>query len=797
VPDRIFLGYSSTPPLARDTLHRAAAAISALGLDAQSWEDLQIGGRLVMSAVLSAIDGSDLAIFDVSTLNPNVLYELGYAIGRARRIWLLLDKTDDEAQAHWRQFRLLAGVGYREWENVDDIRKEFLRDRPQLSETTVYDDLIEPSLSVIPTGAAIFYMRMTHNTEASQQVDRRLNAESREGVRLIVADSTESALNPLAWYTQKIHESAATIVHYSANRRSQATLQNGRMALIAGIATGLEKPVLMLAEEDYSQPFDYREQLKVYTSADQAYADVDAWLNAQQIRPDESYRTRRLQLVTQLRGLRFGEHVAENESESLTDYFIETAAFDEVLRSKLMLFVGRKGSGKTANMLQAASRLREDARNFVVVIKPASYEFSSLVALLNQLSPDLRDYSIEALWRFLLQSEIARAAVEVIEARPVGVPYTEAELNLIRFVDESPFHIRTEFAVRFEYTVGYLRESGVADTSSVASGRDLLNEALYTEAISRLRRLLGPVLTGRERVAILIDNLDKAWDRQPDLYTLSHLLLGLLGAVGRTARDFERGDYWRQKVELSLVVFLRSDIYTYIQRVAREPDKIPTQEIAWTDPQVLLRVVEERFLALRPPNTSADELWDRFFSRTVGGINTREYIISRVLPRPRDIVYLCNAAVIAAVNRRHELIEEEDILSAEQNYSQFAFEALLVENGITVEQFENVLFEFAGADSILPISEVRSSVQLAGVPTDKVDYVIERLKVMSFFGLEIGPERFVYVEGGQDSSRVEALARRYTRESAAEDRYTIHPAYRKYLEVRELDAVRPVSLFVE
>jgi hypothetical protein len=376
--------------------------------------------------------------------------------------------------------------------------------------------------------------------------------------------------------------------------------------------------------------------------------------------------------------------------------------------------------------------------------------------------------------------------VEVIEARPVGVPYTEAERDLIRFVDESPFHIRAEFAVRFEQTVGYLRRSGVVDTSSVASGRDLLNEALYTEAIGRLRRLLGTVLTGRERVCILIDNLDKAWDRQLDLNTLSHLLLGLLGAIGRTARDFEREDHWRQRVELSLVVFLRSDIYTYIQRVAREPDKIPTQVVVWTDLELLLRVIEERFLALRPPRTSTDELWGRFFCQTVSGISAREYIVSRVLPRPRDIVYLCNAAVIAAVNRRHECVEEEDILSAEQNYSQFAFEALLVENGITVEQFEEVLLEFAGADAVLPISEARSSVQLAGISADSVDYVIERLKVMSFFGLEVGPERFSYVEGGPDSSRAEALARRYARESAAEARYAIHPAYRKYLEIREL-----------
>jgi hypothetical protein len=785
MPYRAFLGYSSTPELARESLHRSAELISKLGVSTQSWEDLSVGGRVVISTILSGIDGSDVSIFDVSTLNPNVLFELGYAVGRARRIWLLLDGSDAEAKARWDRFRLLAGVGYRTWTNSDDIRDAYLIDQPHLVDDTVYDQLIEPNLVDEPRGAAIFYMPMSYDTDASKLVDRRLNIEARQGIRLIVSDPTESALNPLSWYAQKINESAATIVHFAAQRRSLANIRNSRAALVSGLATGLERPVLMLAEEDYSAPFDYQDRLRHYSSAERCEEYLNAWLREQQIRPDEKYRTRRLQLVTRLRGLGFGEHVAENERDALSDYFVETAAFDQAVKSKLMLFVGRKGAGKTANMFQAAARLQEDARNVVVVIKPAGYELSALVSLLNRLPGEVKDYSIESLWRFLLESELACTAIAAIAARPPGVPYTEAELELLRFADESPFDIRADFAVRFEDAVRYLLESDLTSADSVASGRDLLNEALHVDAIRRLRKLLGPVLSGRERVAVLIDNLDKAWDRRGDLEPLAQLLLGLLGAVGRVSQDFAREDSWRQRVELSLVVFLRSDIYAYIQRVAREPDKIPTQVLSWTDRSLLLRLIEERFLAVRPPQTDPEELWGRFFCPTVMGMETKEYLLSHVLPRPRDMVYLCNAAVMSAVNSRHDIVEEEDIRAAEKTYSQFAYEALLVENGITVQQFEDVLLEFMGSDAVFPSSAARANIRLARIPEETIDAVIDRLKAMSFLGLEVGADKFAYIEGEADSRRLDVLARKYADRTRAEPRYSIHPAYRKYLEVQE------------
>ena len=61
-----------------------------------------------------------------------------------------------------------------------------------------------------------------------------------------------------------------------------------------------------------------------------------------------------------------------------------------------------------------------------------------------------------------------------------------------------------------------------------------------------------------------------------------------------------------------------------------------------------------------------------------------------------------------------------------------------------------------------------------------------RLKAVWFFGIEVSKEYFVYVEGGPDSKRLEVLARKYADRAKAEPRYSIHPAYRMYLEINSL-----------
>ena len=109
--------------------------------------------------------------------------------------------------------------------------------------------------------------------------------------------------------------------------------------------------------------------------------------------------------------MRLGEHVAENERAGIENkYFVETSAFNDALEGRNSVFVGRKGAGKTANLLALASKLGEDRRNVICVIKPVGYEVQGIVKLLKQFRDrDTKGYAIESLWKFLLITELAFA----------------------------------------------------------------------------------------------------------------------------------------------------------------------------------------------------------------------------------------------------------------------------------------------------------------------------------------------------------------------------------------------------
>jgi hypothetical protein len=71
------------------------------------------------------------------------------------------------------------------------------------------------------------------------------------------------------------------------------------------------------------------------------------------------------------------------------------------------------------------------------------------------------------------------------------------------------------------------------------------------------------------------------------------------------------------------------------------------------------------------------------------------------------MVFFVKAAVSFAVNRKHDRVEERDIEDGEKQYSQYAWDSILAENGITIPQLEAVLIEFVGSDAVILESTVR------------------------------------------------------------------------------------------
>jgi hypothetical protein len=207
--------------------------------------------------------------------------------------------------------------------------------------------------------------------------------------------------------------------------------------------------------------------------------------------------------------------------------------------------------------------------------------------------------------------------------------------------------------------------------------------------------------------------------------------------------------------------------------------------LSWDDSQLLLRVIEERFTALHAGNMQADEIWTRYFCETVKGKPTKEYLLERILPRPRDFVYMVKAALSNAVNLRHTRVEVADVLAGEQQYSQFAVESLLVEHDLPVGSLEPIIFEFIASTSVLEYGALKNLLLKAGVTSEHVGETIAGLCELRFLGIEVGTGEFRFADDPQESRKIEVLSRKLQEQTGRLAKFMINPAYRAFLEVKE------------
>ena len=58
-----------------------------------SWEDMKVSGQIIFCEICKGVFTADVVIADISTLNFNVLFEIGFAIGRGIPVILIRDTS--------------------------------------------------------------------------------------------------------------------------------------------------------------------------------------------------------------------------------------------------------------------------------------------------------------------------------------------------------------------------------------------------------------------------------------------------------------------------------------------------------------------------------------------------------------------------------------------------------------------------------------------------------------------------------------------------------------------------------
>jgi hypothetical protein len=229
---------------------------------------------------------------------------------------------------------------------------------------------------------------------------------------------------------------------------------------------------------------------------------------------------------------------------------------------------------------------------------------------------DRKGFVLESMWLYLLFTELANELCREYEAAGLET-LTREEYEFLEYCNTHHVRVREPFTLRLESCVNALnaRVDALNDAMSETADK-AVSEGLHSSFLADIERRVRRSLSGRRRAFVLIDNLDKSWDKSADITKLTPVLLALFGVVNNFVRRCRRGPKDEGGFAGALAIFIRADIFDRVIKDAREPDKIAHHRMKWDDPELLLRLVEERYQASRLGN-KPNEMWDKYFCKTI------------------------------------------------------------------------------------------------------------------------------------------------------------------------------------
>ncbi len=732
-----------------------------------TWKDIAVPGQIIFCRICKALRFADLIIADVTTLNFNLMFEIGYALGLGLPVLPIRDTSFVEDSKVFGQIGMIDTLGYLDFQNSSELAGSIIN---RLNQPAVF-----PQSPGVNREQPLFLVRSHIQNEGHV---RLMSALKKSGLRFRAFDPRESPRISLHDAFRHVQCSLGVVLHLVASGRVGAVVHNSRCALIAGMALASNKRVLMLQEadsrRDLGHPIDYRDIVRTYSNP-KAIPDLLIPLVKGVVEDFQSSRFVPTALpLTPLEKVDLGDLAAENEILALRTYFFPTAQYNETKRGHARLVVGRKGAGKTAIFYGVRSAHKPAHSNVVLDLKPEGHQFTKLrEAILQKLPPGPQQHILTAFWNYLLLMEIAHKVIQDDANRS----YRDSELRqAFKRLEEVYRSYRAGDTEQGDFSERLLAlVDEIVSRSSGITSKTLNTEAVTELVYKRDVRDLGEVLTeylgtfGKEHIWLLFDNLDKGWPildvKQEDIL----LIKSLLDATRKLQRQLER-----RGVESHAVVFLRNDIYDHLILDPADRGKETAVVLDWSDPEVFREVVRRRIVASTELDCSFDELWRLFFTSHVNGQESFSYILERTLARPREVLRFVRDCIDVAVNRGHEAVREEDILHAESSYSDDALVDITFELKDITPEFSNVPYAFIGSTAVLSPSHVEELVAQAGVSAPQVRRVLELLLWFGFVGLHVYPdeERYSY----QYQHNIAKM-----RHGLASFSYCIHPAFRKAL----------------
>ena len=687
---------------------------------------------------------------------------------------------------------MVYGFGYRSYTNSEQITHQFLGDiayhDPKQHLLMDYDSWITGMLKALNATDVFYIPSSVESTAVTRLRDFFASLTRRNRRKVVVQDTLEDSHDPLRFYLRNMLDANSVIVHLDDPESAGASINNTKCSFLAGMAVGFGRNVLLVAPAPFDSPLDYRSLVVQYRDAGRCKSAVEDWLKSifmtrVEVRTDEDESERTLL------AFHIGETTAESEELELSKYFVPTRAYSAAVKSKMGVFVGRKGTGKTANLYQLRDHFAKEKNNVVVTIKPIAFRIATFGRLIEDYfpNPDIAADFIERTWRAIIYAEIAVAVSGLIDRDTRFREMTAEETSVLKYIEDHSEFVEADFAGKIEIIRAIV-------TESVAGGYSA-NRALRTVAEELSRPLVeaySSIFRRFQQIVVLVDNLDKAWSISEDRTVQTRLIFGLLEFQGTIGRELSS-----TKGDVRILVFLREDIFAHVMRDANEPDKVRLvfSQITWPDVGQLVDLLERRFHAwpdvgqlvaerrFHAPTLPDGAVWDTLFCPEVAGRNTKEYLLDHVMPRPRDLIHVVRSAIDSCVGKSRSRIEGDDLKDAFKEYFQFLIDNMFTEYGSYLSNLRDLVQGFAGSGVRHSGYQIWRTVRPFLRPNGGFFEVVEFLFRVSFLGIERSGE-WLFAYTNDDAERLLPVVRRGLRwYGMGRTQFVIHRAFHAGLQL--------------
>jgi hypothetical protein len=730
----------------------------------RTWKDFRQAGQIIFCTICKNMRFSDFVVADVTTLNFNLLFEIGFAIGLGLPVIPIRDKTYTRDKHEFEELGMLDSIGYVDFQNSGGLATALQQRLPVPA--------IPPPPSTINLAASLYVLKSPIETEA---VVRMMSTLKKSPVRFRTYDAAETPRLSLQEARKQVGSSLAVIAHLVSPHREGHLVHNARCALITGIAMATGKFVLLMQEGHVQQPIDYRDVVSEYSTPDQVPSLVDRLVLQVIVRLQDA-RIRSIRPPDKLlERVDLGDVAAENEIRNLRSYFVGTAQFHDAKRGNARLVIGRKGSGKSALFYAVRDSVGNRQSHLVLDMKPEGHQFSRLrETVLSKLTSGVQEHTLTAFWNYILLCEIAHKIL-----------YTPAEGSWAHR-DENRRSRYNELARVYEsHTIkeaGDLSERLLRQVDRIAARyqdapqittASELTELLFRKEIPALDDAVAAYLDTKDDVTLLIDNLDKSWPTRGATKEDILILRTLLDASRKLKRQLDKRD-----IPFRCLVFLRNDIYEHLLQDTPDKGKDTAIILDYDDPELFKQIVSERIKLSTGLSGSFDEIWAAVFETHIGTEDSFQYVLDRTLMRPRDLLNFLHRAIEVAINRGHDRVYQEDFVKAEAVYSEDILLSIAFEFRDVFPYVKDPLYVFLGCDSHMDTGEVKSFLSKAGYSESDVEPALNLLVWFGILGVQ---------ESTQERARYAYQVRHNIEKVLAPLRqgggyFVLHPAFRTALE---------------